>query len=37
MANVSVAVLIDGGFLRVETQKAKKPYTPDFIERFALS
>ncbi len=37
MAGIRVAVLIDGGFLRVETIKAKKLYTPDFIERFALS
>jgi hypothetical protein len=28
MPNVRVAVLIDGGFLRVETKRAKKLYTP---------
>jgi len=36
MASVRVAVLIDGGFLRVEARKAKKTYNPDYIERFAL-
>jgi uncharacterized LabA/DUF88 family protein len=35
MANFKVAVLIDGGFLRVTAKKAKKTYDPDFIERFA--
>jgi hypothetical protein len=37
MADVRVAVLIDGGFLRVEARKAKKIYNPDYIERFALA
>ena len=37
MADVKVAVLIDGGFLRVEARKAKKTYNPDYIERFALA
>lgn len=37
MAEIRVAVLIDGGFLRVEAKKAKKTYNPDFIERFALA
>jgi uncharacterized LabA/DUF88 family protein len=35
MTNFKVAVLIDGGFLRVVTHKAKKVYNPDFIEKFA--
>lgn len=35
MANFKVAILIDGGFLRVTAKKAKKTYNPDFIERFA--
>ena len=30
-----IAVLIDGGFLRVAARKAKKTYDPDFIEQFA--
>ncbi len=30
-----IAVLIDGGFLRVTARKAKKNYNPDFIEQFA--
>jgi uncharacterized LabA/DUF88 family protein len=37
MAEIRVAVLIDGGFLRVEAKRAKKTYNPDFIERFALA
>lgn len=37
MPDVRVAVLIDGGFLRVEAKKAKKIYNPDYIERFALA
>ena len=37
MPNIRVAVLIDGGFLRVEAKKAKKTYYPDYIERFALA
>ena len=37
MANTRVAVLIDGGFLRVEAKKAHKTYNPDYIERFALA
>jgi uncharacterized LabA/DUF88 family protein len=37
MSDVRVAVLIDGGFLRVEARKAKKTYNPDYIERFALA
>lgn len=35
MPNYKVAVLIDGGFLRVLARKAKKNYDPDFIEKFA--
>lgn len=35
MADIKVAVLIDGGFLRVTTKKAKKHYDPEFIEKFA--
>lgn len=35
MANFKVAILIDGGFLRVVARKAKKAYNPDFIEKFA--
>jgi len=30
-----VAVLIDGGFLRVVAKGTKKIYDPDFIEKFA--
>ena len=30
-----IVVLIDGGFLRVKSQKAGKQYNPDFIESFA--
>lgn len=37
MADVRAAVLIDGGFLRVEAKKAGKTYTPDYIEQFALA
>ncbi|NYF91960.1 NYN domain-containing protein [Tunturiibacter empetritectus] len=37
MPDVRVAVLIDGGFLRVEAKKAKRIYNPDYIERFALA
>lgn len=37
MSDVRVAVLIDGGFLRVEAKKAHKTYNPDYIERFALA
>ncbi len=32
---MKIAVLIDGGFLRVVTRKANRRYDPDFIERFA--
>ena len=35
MANCKVAVLIDGGFLRVVAKRIKKIYDPDFIESFA--
>ena len=35
MPNFKVAVLIDGGFLRVVAKRAKKIYDPDFIEKFA--
>jgi uncharacterized LabA/DUF88 family protein len=35
MASIKVAVLIDGGFLRVTAKKARKIYNPDFIEKFA--
>ena len=35
MVNYKVAVLIDGGFLRVVAKRSKKEYTPDFIENFA--
>jgi uncharacterized LabA/DUF88 family protein len=37
MPNFKVAVLIDGGFLRIVAKKAKKDYDPDFIEKFAHS
>ena len=30
-----VAILLDGGFLRVIAKKAKKVYDPDYIEKFA--
>ena len=35
MPDFKVAILIDGGFLRVIAKKAKKLYDPDFIEKFA--
>lgn len=35
MANLKIAILIDGGFLRVLAKKAQKHYDPDFIEKFA--
>jgi hypothetical protein len=35
MSSFKVAVLIDGGFLRVIAKKAGKTYDPDFIEKFA--
>jgi uncharacterized LabA/DUF88 family protein len=35
MSHLKVAILIDGGFLRVVARKAKKKYDPDFIEKFA--
>jgi uncharacterized LabA/DUF88 family protein len=35
MANLKIAVLIDGGFLRLIAKKAKNTYDPDFIEKFA--
>jgi uncharacterized LabA/DUF88 family protein len=35
MPNPRVAILIDGGFLRVVAKKAKRKYDPDFIEAFA--
>jgi uncharacterized LabA/DUF88 family protein len=35
MPDFKVAILIDGGFLRVTARKAKKTYDPDFIEKFA--
>ena len=35
MANLKIAILIDGGFLRVIAKKAHKTYNPDFIEAFA--
>ena len=35
MPNLKIAILIDGGFLRVLAKKAKKHYDPDFIEKFA--
>jgi hypothetical protein len=31
-----IAILIDGGHLRVAAKKAQERYNPDFIERFAL-
>ena len=37
MTDIRVAILIDGGFLRVEARKANLNYDPDFIERFALA
>lgn len=35
MPDIKIAILIDGGFLRVAAKKAKKNYDPDFIEKFA--
>ncbi len=35
MPDFKVAVLIDGGFLRVVARKVCKTYDPDFIEKFA--
>jgi len=35
MPEIKVAILIDGGFLRVIAKKGKKLYNPDFIEKFA--
>jgi hypothetical protein len=35
MPNFKVAVLIDGGFLRVVAKRMNKIYDPDFIEKFA--
>ncbi|HEX3660784.1 MAG TPA: NYN domain-containing protein [Acidobacteriaceae bacterium] len=35
MPDFKVAILIDGGFLRVSAKKAKKLYDPKFIEAFA--
>lgn len=35
MPDFKVAILIDGGFLRVVAKKAKKTYDPNFIEAFA--
>lgn len=35
MPDFKVAILIDGGFLRVVAKKAKRTYDPDFIEAFA--
>ena len=35
MPNFKVAVLIDGGFLRVVAKRARQAYDPDFIEKFA--
>jgi uncharacterized LabA/DUF88 family protein len=32
---IKIAVLIDGGFLRIVARKAQKTYDPDFIEKFA--
>lgn len=37
MSTFKIAILIDGGFLRVVAKKAKKTYDPDFIEKFAHS
>lgn len=37
MTDFKVAILIDGGFLRVVAKRARKTYNPDFIEKFALS
>lgn len=35
MPDLKIAILIDGGFLRVVAKKARKAYDPDFIEKFA--
>jgi uncharacterized LabA/DUF88 family protein len=35
MTNFKIAILIDGGFLRVVAKRARKTYDPDFIEKFA--
>jgi len=35
MPDLRVAVLVDGGFLRVQAKKTKKLFDPDFIEKFA--
>ncbi len=37
MRDDPIAVLIDGGFLRVEAKKTGLVYDPDLIEKFALS
>jgi hypothetical protein len=37
MSSHRSAILIDGGFLRVQTKRAKKTYNPNYIERFALA
>lgn len=37
MTTFKIAILIDGGFLRVAAKKAGKLYDPDFIEKFALA
>lgn len=37
MPDFKVAILIDGGFLRVAAKKARKHYDPNFIEAFAHS
>ena len=37
MSHVRVAILIDGGFLRVQSKKALRTYNPEYIERFALA
>ena len=36
MSDSKAIVLIDGGFLRVTTKRARLTYDPNFIERFAL-
>lgn len=35
MTNFKIAILIDGGFLRVVAKRGGKSYDPDFIEKFA--
>lgn len=35
MSNARIAILIDGGFLRVVARKARRIYDPDFIEKFS--